>query len=35
MVLFVILVEAWPGRPWLESLLCAVALAVALTPELR
>jgi len=34
MVLFVILVDAWRGRPWLESFLFAVALAVGLTPEL-
>jgi len=34
MVLFVILVDAWRGRPWLESFLFAVALAVGLTPEM-
>jgi len=34
LVLFVILVEAWRGRPWLQSFLFAVALAVGLTPEL-
>ncbi|HEY4183529.1 MAG TPA: magnesium-translocating P-type ATPase, partial [Polyangia bacterium] len=34
MVLFVILVDAWRGRPWLESFLFSVALAVGLTPEL-
>jgi Mg2+-importing ATPase len=34
MVLFVILVNAWRGRPWLESFLFAIALAVGLTPEL-
>ncbi len=34
MVLFVLLVNAWYHRPWLESFLFAVALAVGLTPEL-
>ena len=34
MVLFVLLVNAWFHRPWLESFLFAVALAVGLTPEL-
>ena len=34
MVLFVLLVNAWQHRPWLESFLFAVALAVGLTPEL-
>ncbi|HVZ72879.1 MAG TPA: magnesium-translocating P-type ATPase [Polyangia bacterium] len=34
MVLFAILVNAWRGRPWLDSFLFAVALAVGLTPEL-
>jgi Mg2+-importing ATPase len=34
LVLFVILVQAWRGRPWLQSFLFAVALAVGLTPEL-
>jgi len=34
MVLFVLLVNAWRGRPWLDSFLFAVALAVGLTPEL-
>jgi Mg2+-importing ATPase len=34
MVLFVILVNAVRGRPWLESFLFAIALAVGLTPEL-
>jgi Mg2+-importing ATPase len=34
MVLFAILVNAWRGRPWLESFLFAVALAVGLTPEM-
>ena len=34
MVLFVILVNAFRGRPWLQSFLFAVALAVGLTPEL-
>jgi Mg2+-importing ATPase len=34
MVLFVILVNAARGRPWLESFLFAIALAVGLTPEL-
>jgi Mg2+-importing ATPase len=34
MVLFVILVNAWRGRPWLQSFLFSVALAVGLTPEL-
>ncbi|WP_347989300.1 magnesium-translocating P-type ATPase [Methylomonas sp. AM2-LC] len=34
MVLFVLLVNAFLDRPWLESFLFAVALAVGLTPEL-
>jgi Mg2+-importing ATPase len=34
MVLFVLLVNALLHRPWLESFLFAVALAVGLTPEL-
>ncbi len=34
MVLFVLLVNAWFHRPWLESFLFAVSLAVGLTPEL-
>jgi Mg2+-importing ATPase len=34
MVLFVLLVNAWRGRPWLDSFLFAVALAVGLAPEL-
>jgi Mg2+-importing ATPase len=34
MVLFVVLVNALYHRPWLESFLFAVALAVGLTPEL-
>jgi Mg2+-importing ATPase len=34
MVLFAILVNAWRGRPWLESFMFAVALAVGLTPEM-
>jgi Mg2+-importing ATPase len=34
LVLFVVLVEAAFHRPWLESFLFAVALAVGLTPEL-
>ncbi|NVN89426.1 MAG: magnesium-translocating P-type ATPase [Desulfuromonadales bacterium] len=34
MVLFVLLVNAYFHRPWLESFLFAVALAVGLTPEL-
>jgi Mg2+-importing ATPase len=34
MVLFAILVNAWRGRPWLDSFLFAVALAVGLAPEL-
>jgi Mg2+-importing ATPase len=34
MVLFVLLVNAFLHRPWLESFLFAVALAVGLTPEL-
>jgi Mg2+-importing ATPase len=34
MVLFVLLINALLHRPWLESFLCAVALAVGLTPEL-
>ena len=34
LVLFVLLVNAFFHRPWLESFLFAVALAVGLTPEL-
>ncbi|MGJ0483744.1 MAG: magnesium-translocating P-type ATPase [Methylomicrobium sp.] len=34
LVLFVLLVNALMGKPWLESFLFAVALAVGLTPEL-
>ena len=34
LVLFVFLVNAFFHRPWLESFLFAVALAVGLTPEL-
>ena len=34
LVLFVLLINAFFGRPWLESFLFAVALAVGLTPEL-
>jgi len=34
LVLFVLLVNAWFDKPWLESFLFAVALAVGLTPEL-
>lgn len=34
MVLFVVLVNAFFHKPWLESFLFAVALAVGLTPEL-
>jgi Mg2+-importing ATPase len=34
MVLFVLVVNLWFHRPLLESLMCAVALAVGLTPEL-
>jgi Mg2+-importing ATPase len=34
LVLFVLLVNAYLGKPWLESFLFAVALAVGLTPEL-
>ena len=34
MVLFVLLVNGWRGRAWLDSFLFAVALAVGLTPEL-
>ncbi len=34
LVLFVLLVNAWFQKPWLESFLFAVALAVGLTPEL-
>jgi P-type Mg2+ transporter len=34
LVLFVLLVNAFLGRPWLESFLFAIALAVGLTPEL-
>jgi len=34
MVLFVLIVNQLMGRPWIESLLFAVALAVGLSPEL-
>ena len=34
LVLFVLFVNAWFHKPWLESFLFAVALAVGLTPEL-
>ena len=34
MVLFVMIVNQWLGRPWIESMLFAVALAVGLSPEL-
>jgi len=34
MVLFVLVVNQWLGRPWIESMLFAVALAVGLSPEL-
>ena len=34
LVLFVLMVNAWFHKPWLESFLFAVALAVGLTPEL-
>ena len=34
LVLFVLLVNALMHKPWLESFLFAVALAVGLTPEL-
>jgi len=34
LVLFVLLVNAFMNKPWLESFLFAVALAVGLTPEL-
>ncbi len=34
MVLFVVVVNQWLGRPWVDSLLFAVALAVGLSPEL-
>lgn len=34
LVLFVLAVNAVSGRPWLESLIFALALAVGLTPEL-
>jgi len=34
LVLFVLLINAWFNKPWLESFLFAVALAVGLTPEL-
>ena len=34
MVLFVLIVNQWLGRPWVESMLFAVALAVGLSPEL-
>ena len=33
-MLFVLLVNAFFHRPWLESFIFAVALAVGLTPEL-
>lgn len=34
MVLLVLTVNQWLGRPWVESLMFAVALAVGLSPEL-
>jgi Mg2+-importing ATPase len=34
LVLFVLVVNVWFARPWLESLMFALALAVGLTPEL-
>ncbi|CAN7717390.1 MULTISPECIES: magnesium-translocating P-type ATPase [unclassified Variovorax] len=34
MVLFVLIINQWLGRPWIESMLFAVALAVGLSPEL-
>ncbi len=34
MVLLVLTVNQWLGRPWIESLMFAVALAVGLSPEL-
>lgn len=34
LVLFVLLVNAFIHKPWLDSFLFAVALAVGLTPEL-
>ncbi|MDP1690657.1 MAG: HAD-IC family P-type ATPase [Burkholderiaceae bacterium] len=34
MVLFVLIVNQWLGRPWIDSMLFAVALAVGLLPEL-
>ncbi|MDO9284881.1 MAG: magnesium-translocating P-type ATPase [Aquabacterium sp.] len=34
MVLFTLIVNQWLGRPWIESMLFAVALAVGLSPEL-
>jgi Mg2+-importing ATPase len=34
MVLFTILANAWRGRPWLDSFLFAIALAVGLAPEM-
>jgi Mg2+-importing ATPase len=34
MVLFVLIVNQWLERPWIESMLFAVALAVGLSPEL-
>ena len=34
MVLFVLMVNAWSGKPLMQSFLFAVALAVGLTPEL-
>jgi Mg2+-importing ATPase len=34
LVLLVLLANAWMGRPWLESFLFALALAVGITPEL-
>ena len=34
MALFVVVVNQWLGRPWVDSMLFAVALAVGLSPEL-
>jgi Mg2+-importing ATPase len=34
MVLFAIAANAWRGRPWLDSFLFAIALAVGLAPEM-
>ncbi|MEO8805538.1 MAG: magnesium-translocating P-type ATPase [Burkholderiaceae bacterium] len=34
MVLFVLIINQWLERPWVESMLFAVALAVGLSPEL-